>query len=369
MDQFTTPEQSAEVLNLTEVLRNCLTAGVLTVDGQGRIRAFDAVAERLIGSHSGILIGQSTGALPPPLKQLIDDTFATAAEISGRQLTWADESGEPFVLQASSVHCPAQDDALHSVVVVIHDLAPAHKIGLLMQRLDRLASLGTLSAGMAHEIKNALVAITTFIQQLMERNLDSELTGIVSRELRRIDGIVSHMLKFAGPAKPTLSRISLHKVLDHCLRLVQPQLKTNHIQLRRSWAAQPDMIDGDDYQIEQAFLNLLLNGITAMQPQGQLSVATESIGSDTAEPQLQVTISDTGAGIPAEHLGKLFEPFFSTKPQGTGLGLAIARRIILEHRGKINVESQVNQGTTFRVCLPLPHSTASGPVGAKVLPA
>ena len=142
---------------------------------------------------------------------------------------------------------------------------------------------------------------------------------------------------------------------------MQPQLEGKAIALSRSFQAAPDRLNGDDYQLQQAFVNLFLNALEAMGPNGTLSVATETISAD-ARParrgasadraQLRVAVKDNGAGIPPENLARLFEPFFTTKPDGTGLGLPITRRIILEHRGTITVESQPGQGTAFQVLLP-----------------
>jgi signal transduction histidine kinase len=145
------------------------------------------------------------------------------------------------------------------------------------------------------------------------------------------------------------------------LRLVQPQLERKSVEVSRSFQAAPDLVQGDDYQLEQAFVNLFLNALEALGPNGTLSVATEVCsaqaksarpGASMEGPQLRVTIKDTGAGIPPENMARLFEPFFTTKPKGTGLGLPITRRIILEHRGDISVQSRPGQGTTFQILLP-----------------
>jgi signal transduction histidine kinase len=177
----------------------------------------------------------------------------------------------------------------------------------------------------------------------------------------RIDAIVSRMLRFAGPARPEFSKLRLHEVLDNSLRLVQPQLEERLISLNRSFGATPDVVRGDDAQLQQAFMNLFLNALEAMGPNGTLSVSTGSFapaaGSDRPgtlldKPTLQVSVRDTGAGIATEVLPRLFEPFFTTKSNGTGLGLAITRRIILQHHGTIGVQSQPGQGTEFQIVLP-----------------
>jgi two-component system NtrC family sensor kinase len=238
---------------------------------------------------------------------------------------------------------------------------PAPQLEERLERLDRLASMGTLAAATAHEIKNALVAGKTFIDLLLEKHKDAELAGVVRREMGRIDAIVSGMLKFAGPARPALSKVHLHEILEHSLRLVQHQLQAKHIALNRSFQAAPDLAQGNECQLQQAFVNLLLNALEAMGPGGSLLVATEiippaarpaALGNPPGLAQLRVTVKDTGAGVAPENLPRLFEPFFTTKPDGTGLGLPITRRIILEHQGAITLQSQPGQGTTFQITLP-----------------
>jgi two-component system, NtrC family, sensor histidine kinase HydH len=236
---------------------------------------------------------------------------------------------------------------------------PASQLEDRLARLDRLASMGTLAAVMAHEIRNALVAGKTFMDLLLEKNQDAELTEVVRREMGRIDAIVGRMLKFGGPARSGFGEVRLHEVLDHSLRLVQPQLDDKAIGLTRSFRAASDLVQGDDYQLQQAFVNLLLNAVEATGPNGSLSVATNTVGLDghrrgrrEKPTRLRVTIKDSGTGISPEHMARLFETFFTTKPNGTGLGLPITRRIILEHQGEISVESEPGKGAAFHMIFP-----------------
>jgi signal transduction histidine kinase len=244
---------------------------------------------------------------------------------------------------------------------MLNDLTTARQLEERLNQLDRLANLGTLAATMAHEIKNALVAGKTFIDLLLEQNKEAELVEVVRREVARIAAIVSRMLKFSGPGRAEFGEVHLHEVLEHSLRLVEPQLAGKSAVLNRSFQAAPDLLKGDDYQLQQAFVNLFLNAVEALGPNGTLSVTTETCapdassgkrGSPANRPHLRVAIKDTGAGIAPENMARLFEPFFTTKPHGTGLGLAITRRIIQEHRGDISVESQPGQGTAFQILLP-----------------
>ncbi len=370
MEQPETHEPSTEASDFAKVVRSCLSCAVLTVDADGLICGFSAEAERMTNLKAAEVVGRPIRVLPLPLQRLIEETLAANSAVLDREIVSTSDDGVPVTLRASSTCCRGPDCRAVGVVVVMNEMPTAQQPAPNMHRLDRLASVGTLAAGMAHEIKNALVAVQTFVEELLQRNKDSELAGLVGREIRRIDLIVSQMLKLAGPAKPTFSPLGLHRVLEQSLHLIQPQLEAKKIRLRRSLTAQPDVIEGDDYQLEQAFLNLFLNAIAAMDRSGELTVSTEICGSapgganpgtDASGPRLRISIKDTGVGIPAENLGRLFEPFFTTQPHGTGLGLAITRRIILEHRGTISVESEVNKGTTFHIDLPLAAATGQRP--------
>jgi len=170
------------------------------------------------------------------------------------------------------------------------------------------------------------------------------------------------MLRFTGLTNPNFSEIRLHDVLNHSLRLVERQLSDKSIQLHRDYGASTDLLRGDDYQLEQAFVNLLFNAVEAMGPGGRLTVTTQTIPaasqrragphSDT-RARLSVTIKDNGMGIPRANIGRLFGPFFSTKTGGTGLGLSITQRIIQEHGGVISVKSKPNQGAAFQILFPM----------------
>jgi signal transduction histidine kinase len=221
-----------------------------------------------------------------------------------------------------------------------------------MQRLDRLANLGMLSAGMAHEIKNGMVAIKTFVDLLLEKNQDAELGEVVRHELERINAIVTQMLRIAAPGHAAFKTVCVHEVLDHSLRLLQPQISGKLITLKKNYRAETDAVRGDDAQLQQVFMNLFLNALEAMGPNGTLTVSTEIAGGENGARVLKIKIQDTGTGVAPENLTHLFEPFFTTKKNGTGLGLVISQRIIAEHHGAIVVESETGKGSTFGISLP-----------------
>jgi len=216
-----------------------------------------------------------------------------------------------------------------------------------LQRLDRLANLGLFSAGIAHEIKNGLVSVNTFCQIMLEKEDNREMAEMVRRELQRIDGLVTQMLRLAAPQRAQLASVNVHELLDLTFRLLEHQLNGRLISVRREYRAATARVSADESLLQQAFMNLLLNAIEAMGQGGELTAGTEDAGG-----QLRIFIRDTGGGIPAEKFGQIFETFYTTKKQGTGLGLAIARRVVEEHHGRIEVQSEVGRGSTFSVLLP-----------------
>ena len=258
--------------------------------------------------------------------------------------------------------------------MVLTDVTAIKRLELQIRRSDRLASLGTLSAGMAHEIKNPLVSLKTFAQLLPERYQDSDFrdtfSNLIGHEIDRIDSLVNQLLRFARPAKPILKPLHAHEVLEKALTLVGHRLYQKDIKLQRAWQADVDTIRGDADQLEQVFLNFFLNAMDAMKSQGELSVRTdirgdeqwanprayangESNGNGQAPEALLISIRDTGEGIKAEDIPHVFDPFFTTKDYGTGLGLSVVHGIIQEHGGQIEVESELQKGTVFHILLPL----------------
>ncbi len=216
-----------------------------------------------------------------------------------------------------------------------------------LRRLDRLANLGLVSASIAHEIKNGLVSINVFIELLLQKGEDQEMTEIVRRELRRIDTLVTQMLRFSAPKSKAFSQVHIHQLLNHSIRLLDHQMSGRMITLERDYQASPDILHADESQLQQAFMNLLLNAVEAVGNNGELIVRTENITGPDGARRIKICISDTGSGIAPENLARMFEPFFTTKKNGTGLGLSITRRIIEEHRGVIEVQSVAGKGSTF----------------------
>ena len=345
------PEHSDSGKNspaIAKTIPGDFSCGIILFDDRKKITAFNSEAARLIGWKNKNA-APAFETIPPALGELVSAGLKKPSSFQDEQVVFSATDKTENSIRAQTIPLHSAKGEAAGIMVLLHDLTALDEN---MRRFERLATLGTLSASMAHEIKNALVPIKTFVDILVEKNQDAELGEIVRRETNRIDSIVSQMLKFGGRVKAAFSPTSVHEILDHGIRLIQHQLDGKQIRLHRSFNAPNDSVHADAHQLEQAFINLFFNALEAMRPNGELGVATEIVAKD-AENQLRIQIRDTGIGISAENIPQLFEPFFTTKKNGTGLGLPITRRIIQEHRGTISVESELGKGTTFSIHFPL----------------
>ena len=233
---------------------------------------------------------------------------------------------------------------------------------VLMRRTDRLRSLETIAGGFAHEIRNPLTSIKTFIQLAPERKDDSQFIGEFSRivldDVNRIERLIQEILDYARYMEPQLTNEDLNEIVSSCLYFIQVKADSRGIKIEKDLA--PELPRGmlDRQQIKQVLLNLLLNAMDAIgEKTGTLRVRTTRLQKSVGDVWTQIQIEDTGHGISPENLDHIFDPFFTTKHastinEGTGLGLTIAHQIVREHRGEIQVQSTEGIGTTFLINLP-----------------
>ena len=363
--QLFTEVQNAKIYN--ETLLQNLTTGVVAADHNGLITVFNREVEQITGLTAAELLARKISNLPDPLRDVLAETLGNGERQEGREifLRWGDKT---TVLRMSSSIFHGQDGEPLGALMVLTDITTLKRLEMQIRRSDRLASLGTLSAGMAHEIKNPLVSIKTFAQLLPERYQDSDFRetffSLIGHEVDRIDSLVNQLLRFARPAKPVLKPMHVHEVLEKALLLVGHRLYQKDIKLTRSWNADVDTIRADADQIEQVFLNFFINALDAMKTGGSLTVSTElgttetwptALPGDSLDVReiLRISVEDDGVGIKPEDVPHVFDPFFTTKDYGTGLGLSVVHGIVQEHGGQIEVESELNRGTSFHILLPL----------------
>ncbi len=221
-----------------------------------------------------------------------------------------------------------------------------------IRRSDRLAALGQLSAGLAHELRNPLGVIRGSAE-LLARNVSPdnqvarEMAALIAREVDRSNALVTRFLEFARPTSLHRTTNDLHAVIQRAIALVLRDSKSRPLRVETDFSPGVPPFVFDAQLLEQVFFNLMLNGAQAMPEGGAIRVATRLL-----DGTIETAVTDMGTGIPEENLESIFNPFFTTKPDGVGLGLAIVSKIVDDHGGKISVWSRPGQGTTFRVCLP-----------------
>jgi two-component system NtrC family sensor kinase len=225
---------------------------------------------------------------------------------------------------------------------------------------EKLAAVGALAATVAHEINNPLTGVYTYIR-LMERKIGQGQYGpeeiakyrgyldTMRREVERTTAIVQNLLDFTRPKEPVRKPMSLPKVVEESLSLIGNKLKLNNIEVVNRMHPLPDIM-ADPAHMKQVFINLLINACEAMEEGGTLTIGCEC---NEEENTVAVEIRDTGVGIEAENLARIFDPFFSTKEKGTGLGLSVVHGIVSRHNGKVDIESAPGNGTYVRIMLPI----------------
>ncbi len=364
-----TEVQDARIYN-NNLLDN-LVNGVVATDQSGRITVFNREAARILQRPADV-VGQSITSLPAPLHHALATTLETQKAKRDQEYTLLINQC-PVVLRAGTTTFRGHEGDVLGAQLVFSDITRLKALEQQVRHNDRLASLGTLSAGMAHEIKNPLVSIKTFTELLPSHYDDPEFrnrfSSLVGSEVQRIDRIVNQLLRFARPAKAHLQRVDVHGVLRHSLDLVQEDLRKRTITLDTDWEATQDGIAGDRDLLQQVFVNFFMNAMEAMQHDGTLTVETRNTTSLEPAPPgdqstdaatgIHILIADTGEGIDEAHLTRIFDPFFTTKSNGVGLGLAVAHRIITEHEATVKAEKRPGGGTVFHLVFPLAKMSAT----------
>ncbi len=238
---------------------------------------------------------------------------------------------------------------------ICRDITERKRMELQLIQAERLAAVGELAAGVAHEVNNPLGGLQNFVKMMKKEpgniSQNQEFLDLMSEGLKRIEVIVKQLMAFSRPYSMHMSNYSLNEIVENSLRFVDHRIKELGVRLEKVLSPDLPEIYGDADNISQVIINIIVNALDSMQRGGNLTIKTGYC--DFQPSSIQVAIADTGSGISDEILNKIFNPFFTTKEMGSGLGLAISKRIVDDHNGNIVVKSKLGKGTTFYVCLPV----------------
>lgn len=361
--------------DLTSDILAQIVDGIVAADSRGSIIIWNRAAEEMTGIPASEAIGRSVASVffdNPTVAAQIDKTLSTGRSYSDyeAELTVRNRAAIPVGLVTSVL--TDNDGAAIGVLLTIRDQTGIRDLKERMRRSDRLAAIGMIAAGIAHEIKNPLVGIRG-AAQLMQSEIRSgialsqdsgrnfmEYLDVILREAERLDRVLEEILDFTRVKPRDVRRLNIHSILDRALLLQQESARHSGVVLSRQYDPSLPEVMGDEGRLIQVFINIIKNAIEAMPCGGRLTIVTRmsdqftSIQADGKKHRLMVVkVSDTGPGITQEQLKDIFMPFFTTKDKGTGLGLALSYQIVQEHMGTIRVESREGEGTTFSVYLPL----------------
>jgi two-component system sensor histidine kinase HydH len=338
----------------TENVVESMADGLISMDRDGRIVTLNRQALQILGAGRELLEGRRIADV---LGERVGEILGSAEKGGAVREREIDVRRDPDgIIPLSLSAAPLKDEKGREMgsVLLIKDLREIRDLQGRVRRSERLASLGRLAAGVAHEIRNPLSSIRGFAQYFVKRfhgqPEEEGYASVMVKEVDRLNRVITELLDFAGPKEPRREPQSLADIADHALKLLAPDLTARNVAVFREYEPDLPAVSVDRDQISQVFLNLLLNAIESMDGGGEIRLALRRYG---PPPAVLAAIADTGAGIPADDLEKVFEPFFSRKRKGSGLGLAIVHQIIESHRGEIRVESRQGKGTTFLIKLPV----------------
>ncbi|MCD6407426.1 PAS domain S-box protein, partial [bacterium] len=341
--------QISEINSYIRSLLDNSPFGVVSFDKLGQITIFNKQMEKLMGRKEEEVRGKPfSEVLPPSVVPIVKKTLHRKVPIT--EEIFLNHEGRKYNIRLNVV--PFWDEEKHfiGIQLIFTDITKIKKLEEEIRRADKLASLGVMAAGLAHEIKNPLVSIKAFAQLLPKRYQDEEFRNTFSdlliREVDRINRLIEQVLAFSKLKIPKFEKVDIVKVMKSALILFSTQSKKKNLKIFENYYSDSIIIEGNEEKLQQAFLNILINAGEAIKDEGIIKINVSDEGEN-----VRIEIEDNGCGIKREFLEKIFDPFFTTKEKGTGLGLSIVSRIIDEHKGKLRVESEEKIGTKVIIIL------------------
>jgi two-component system, NtrC family, sensor kinase len=351
-------EEVDRMREFSENILESLNDGLAVVNRDNRIVRWNRQLEELYGARHEDAVGRR---LSEVFDAQFNEVLASAANKLPEgaafyrvPLTTRHETARRLLVNLATTPLRDSDGAIAGTILIIEDISTRVQLEEQLQISEKMASIGLLAAGVAHEVNTPLTGISSFTQMLLQNaEPDDPRTKVlekIERQTFRAAKIVNGLLNLARPAQVDSGPLDLHAVINDVLSLLEHQLRNGRIQVRKDLHAASPIVQAIEYKLQQVFLNLFLNARDAMPRGGWLTIAS----SDGADGSVVVEVSDTGSGIPADHLSRIYDPFFTTKDigKGTGLGLSITYGIVQEHGGTITCDSAIGKGTRFTLTLP-----------------
>jgi len=351
-------ERAIQLINVqdyTQSILRSITSGVLTVGPDGSVTTINPAAERMLGVTEHDVVPRPIGAVfadDGGLAEDVSKVLAGRLPLILHELELVTLDGNRIFVQAMTSRMRAVGGRILGAVVTLEDVSEINALTEQLIRADRLAAMGQLTAGVAHEVRNPLGVIRASVQLLedgvSDRDRIEQVAGVIKHEIDRLDRVIKALLDFGRPNRPTFAKVDIEEVLHDVLFFTTRFAKQSGVTISEEFEGNLPSVLADPDQLKQVFLNLLTNSVQAMEDAGGTIAVTTKLGGEF----VHIMISDSGPGIEESNLSRVFDPFFSTRNEGTGLGLTIVHRIIDQHNGHIEVSSGKGV-TTFRIRLPI----------------
>lgn len=330
-----------------------LPIGLIASDKSGKIAFHNNAAERITGLNLARMQGQDMEAVMPKHFSGLRNALDRGESIYEQEMECEFTENKTVPVSVSISEIINDEGQFVGQVLLLKDIGEVRRLQEEIRRKEKLAAIGGLAAGMAHEIRNPLSSIkgiaSYFRSKFEEDSDDKDAADVMIREVDRLNRVISELIDFARPSQITPKNTDLNEFLEHSVRLVQREASAKGVQVQLNLLPQSQTVDIDPDRLSQCLLNLYLNALQSMGHGGQMTVTCSLKGGNTVE----IAVQDTGSGIRSENLKQIFDPYFTTKTTGTGLGLAIVHKIIEAHQGQIKVSSTPGHGSVFSIVLPL----------------
>lgn len=331
-----------------------LPMGLIALDSERRVVTFNRTATVILGRSEASALGRQAGHVLPLELSRLTEAPSTRDGVLEQEVTCSVAEGRSVPLSVSVSTLKSPGDEPIGRLLLFRDMTEVQVLKQEVERSRRLASVGRLAAGVAHEIRNPLSSIKGFATYFRERyrdvDEDRQTADVMIQEVDRLNRVIGQLLDFARPMAVEKAPVRIEPLIRHALKMIESPAGERGIRTQTRLDPSLGTIPVDADRLGQVLLNLLLNALEATPEGGTLTVSVET---DLQAGRVRIKVQDTGKGIPQEHLPLIFDPYFTTKGSGTGLGLAIVHKIVESHGGEVRVESEEGKGTTVTVLLPL----------------